>query len=70
MRLLSIEQHNSVMDQQFMSGRTHISYASSVIGNFKCLCYSNARVCRTQVVPTPAELFKDHIVLYHFLFSL
>jgi hypothetical protein len=33
-------------------------------------CYSDAHVRRTRVVPTPAELFKEHIILYHFLFSL
>jgi hypothetical protein len=33
-------------------------------------CYSGTRVRRTRVVPTPAELFKEHIVLYHLLSSL
>jgi hypothetical protein len=33
-------------------------------------CYSDARVRRTRVVPTPAELFKEHIVLYHFVSAL
>jgi hypothetical protein len=33
-------------------------------------CYSDARVRRTRVVPAPPELFNEHIVLYHLLFSL